>query len=335
LRPSVSPLPRRGLARAAASVLLSAALLAVAAPAARAQRESPARYEPLNPTMVARSGLFVPDALAPGGGWRFGASAEYGSVVERNLAFPDYYLLDAELLRVQLRVRRGVGTRAVVELQGGVAGATAGFADAVFERYHSLIQWVMEERDARPRNRYGDRLYLPRAGVDLRGRARAALPSDLRATVSVAHDVGAQSVLSVTLPTAPASSRYARGVPTVSFVESVYPRLGERVSLTGSAGLGYAPRTGELRALQRPVFAMLSGGAVVRVARAHAVYGTMFYHSPAYQDTRFPELDEGELSVDFGYRWQSRGGRRWRVGLTEDTRRRDPGIDLIVKVSVE
>jgi hypothetical protein len=308
---------------------------APAQPAPASRPESPPRVEPLNPMVVARSGLLVPGAMEPTAGWRIGASVEYGSVVERNLVFPDFYLLDAELLRVQLRARRGIGRRAVVEVEGGVAGATGGFADAFFEQYHSLIQWVMEERDARPRNSYGDRLYLARAGVDRNGRPRAALPSDVRATLGVAHGGGAQSVVTVTLPTAPAASRFARRVPSVSVVESVRRTPAERVTLTGSAGLGYTPRTGELRAVQRPLLAMVSGGAVVRVARAHAAYATLLYHTPPYRGTRFPELDLGEISVDFGYRWRSAGGRVWRVGLTEDTRRRDPGIDLVMKVSVE
>jgi len=310
--------------------------MAVAASAAGAQvAESPPRYEPLNPMVVARSGLFVPEAVTPVDGWRLGASIEYGSIVERNLAFPDFFLLDAELLRVQLRARRGLGRGAVVELEGGVSGATGGFADVFFEQYHALIQWVMEERDARPRNSYGDRLYLARAGVNRTGRAQLALPSDVRATLGVAHGPAAQTVLSVTLPTAPASSRFARHVPSVNVVESLRLTPSPRVTLTGSAGLGYTPRTGELRAVQRPVLALASAGAVVRVARSHAAYATFLYHSPSYQDTRFPELDLGEVTVDLGYRWRSASGRQWRVGITEDTRRRDPAIDLVLKVSVE
>lgn len=297
--------------------------------------ESPARYEALNPMMVARTGLFVPARATPTSEWRLAASVEYGSVVERNLAFPDHYLLDAELLRVQLRARRGLGRSATLELEGGVVGATAGFGDAFFERYHELIQWVMEERDARPHNAFGDRLYLVRARVDRTGEPRLVLPADLRATVSLAHDGGAQSVFSLTVPTTPSASRFSRGVATASFVEQLHARFGRRVTLTASGGLGWTPRTGELRALQRTFAGMASGGAVVRIADAHAAYATLLYHTAPYRETRFPELDLAEISVDFGYRWRSASGRQWRFGLSEDTRRRDPGIDLILKVSVE
>ena len=331
------PVARRGAAAtfAALCLLLPAAGGAQAGAVTAPTWESPARYEPLNPMMVARTGLFVPARTTPTPDWRLAAIVEYGSVVERNLAFPDHYLLDAELLRVQLRARRGLGRSATLELEGGVVGATAGFGDAFFERYHELIQWVMEERDARPRNEFGDRLYLVRAQVNRTGEPRLVLPADLRATVSLAHDGGAQSVFSLTVPTTPSASRFSRGVATASVVEQLHARFGRRVTLTASGGLGWTPRTGELSALQRTFVGMASGGAVVRIADAHAAYATLLYHTAPYRETRFPELDMAELSVDFGYRWRTAGGRQWRFGLTEDTRRRDPGIDLILKVSVE
>jgi hypothetical protein len=80
---------------------------------------------------------------------------------------------------------------------------------------------------------------------------------------------------------------------------------------------------------------MGSVGAWLRVHGNHAVHVAVFHHGAPNRGTGFPELDDPEVSVDFGYEWRRPGGRRWRLALTEDTRRRDPGIDLAVRLSVE
>jgi hypothetical protein len=193
----------------------------------------------------------------------------------------------------------------------------------------------MEERDVRPRNRYGERLYLARAGVERDRRARAPMLADVRATAGLLHGDAAQTVLSVTLPTAPAGGQFARGTPSVSVVHARRAAVGKWLVLQGTVGAGYTPRTGPLAPVQRALLRMGSAGGWLRVADGHALHASVFYHGPAYEHTSFPELDGSEVSVDFGYEWHAPGGRRWRLSLTEDTRRRDAGIDLAVRVSVE
>lgn len=346
-RPLAVPPPLPPIRRAAAPLVILVLALALAGAAALPAQGTvlpagPPRHEPLNPYVAARSGLFVPGGLAderPAAGWRGAVSVEYGSAVERNLSWPDHFLLDAELLRVQLRARRGLGRGggAFVELEGGVSGAAAGFADGFFERYHQVIRWVMEERDVRPRNQYGDRLYVHELGIDHTGTPRAAALGDSRVTVGLIHGARRrrQTLLSATLPTAPAASSFARGTATVSLLHGERWAFGERAVLEGSAGVGYSPRHGPLAPRQRTVLHMASLGAVVQVRGPHALYATAFHHAGPYRGLGFPELEKRELSADFGYLYRTRDGRRWRVGLTEDTRRRDPGIDLVVKVSVE
>lgn len=291
-------------------------------------------HEPINPAVVARSALqHLPiERAAPG--WRLALTSEYGSAVEQNLNWPDAYLYDAELLRVQATLRRDLGTRGFVRLQAGVTGAYAGFADAFFEEYHQLIQWTMPERDTRPRNVYGSRLLLRDAALDRRGEGHALLPADVRATVGLRVAEGQQTALTLTLPTAPGGSVYARGVPALAVLHTAQTSAG-RVRLEGSVGLGYAPVTGELRDVQRTLLTSAAGGLRLQLAARHALYGALFHHSAPYRGTGFPELDDAELSADFGYVWTSRSGRQWRLGLTEDVRRRDPGIDLVVKLAVE
>ena len=295
---------------------------------------APPAHEPLNPAIVARSGLLHLPLEAPAPRWTFSSTAEYGSVVERNLTWPDLYLYDAELLRVQVAARRDVGERGFVRLQAGVTGAYDGFADAFCEDYPQLIQWVMPERDTRPRNAYGARLLLTERAIDVESERHALLPADLRATIGMRLGGAHQTAVSLTVPVAPARSVFARRVPSVSAMHTARAS-GRAFTVEGSVGVGYTPRTGELSNVQRTVFTMAAAGASVALARDHSLYATLFHHGAAYRGTNFPELDGTELSADFGYAWRSRSGRVWRIGLTEDLRRRDPGIDLVVKVGVE
>jgi hypothetical protein len=293
-------------------------------------------YESLNPAVAARSGVYLQPLLPPSPGWRVGATLEYGSAIERNLNFPDHYLLDAELWRLQASVRRDLRAgQAFVQLTAGVAGAQAGFADGFFEGYHRLIRWVMEERDARPRNVYGIELAIHALGVDESRAPRAVAPTDVRINVGLRHSAGSQTVLSLTAPTAPWSSAFARRVPSASVLHARQGRPRDGVILSGTAGIGYTPRQGELAPLQRTVLYAASVGASVRTKDAQGLFARVYYHAAPYRGAGFPELDAGELSADFGYLWRTRAGRSWRVGLTEDTRRRDAGIDLVLRVSVE
>lgn len=319
--------------------LVAAALLALGGLSRALHAQEPATlpaYESLNPAIAARSGVYLQPLLPAAEGWRVGARLEYGSAIERNLNYPDRYLLDAELWRAQIGVRHDLlGDRAFVQLVGGLAGAQAGFADAFFEDYHRLIRWVMEERDARPRNVYGDELTLRALDVDERRAARSVAPTDLRLNLGVRHRGTSQTVLSLTAPTAPAASAFARGVPTVSLLHARETRPRERVTLEGTAGIGYAPRHGPLAPVQRQLLYAVSAGGRLRTTGTQALFARVYYHASPLRGTGFPELDGGELSADFGYVWRTSAGRTWRIGLTEDTRRRDAGIDLVLRVSVE
>ena len=111
-------------------------LLLLAAPAA-AQRAAIPAHEPLNPMVAVRSGLQLLPVVAAREDVDVSVGVEYGSAVERNINWPDSYLLDAELLRVRMQARRALGRRAFVQVEGGVTGSYAGFADRFFERYTS------------------------------------------------------------------------------------------------------------------------------------------------------------------------------------------------------
>lgn len=298
-------------------------------------------HTPLNPMVASRSGLYVQPLLAPAAGWPVSALVEYGSAVERNLNFPDSYLLDAELVRLRVQLRHDFSARWFGVAEWGAAGAQAGVADRLFERYHELIHFTMEERDTRPRDRYGDRLFVEREGIARVRQARGPRLTDARLAVglragSVAparpHGMLSQTMLSVTLPTAPASSVYSRGVASVSLLQTLHAVPTPRLVVEAVAGVGYTPTHGELAPVQRTTFMLGSGAARLRLWGRNAVFATLYGQTPLYGDTGFPELDAADIGIDFGYLWQSPGGRQWRVGLTEDVRRQDPGIDLVLKI---
>lgn len=298
-------------------------------------------HTPLNPMVASRSPLRVQPLLPPAPGWPLSAVVEYGSMVERNLNFPDSYLLDAELVRVRLQLRRDFSARWFGQAEWGLAGAHSGVADRFFERYHELIQFTMQERDTRPRDSYGDRLFVRDRGIARVRDAHGPRPTDARLAVGFRAGATAregetglrsQAMLSVTLPTAPASSIFSPGVASVALLQTLHLSPVPRLALEAAGGVGYTPAHGDLSSVQRTTFVLGSAAARVRLWRRHAVFATLYGQSAPYSGTRFPELDGMDLGVDFGYLWQSASGRQWRVGLTEDVRRRDPGVDLVLKI---
>ena len=182
---------------------------------------------------------------------------------------------------------------------------------------------------------YADRLRLQRLALVRDAAPRGLQPADLRVSAGRMHGSDAQTVLSVTLPVAAAEAPLGRGVPTVSAMYARRAAIGGRVVVQGTAGLGWAPRGGELSSVQRTLIPMGALGVRARIVGGHGAYASIFMHDAPYGGTGFSELDDAEISADFGWVWRSRSGREWRVGLTEDTRRRDPGIDLVLKISVE
>ncbi|MHB1223344.1 MAG: hypothetical protein ACYC2G_04760 [Gemmatimonadaceae bacterium] len=351
-RPGASAGARGAIAAAAVILALPAAggALGAQAPIAGVHHSAQAaasaittlpEHTPLNPFVASRSGLRVQPLLPPVAGWPLSAIVEYGSAVERNLNFPDSYLFDAELVRARLQLRHDFSPRWFGAVEWGVAGAQAGVADRLFEQYHELIHFTMEERDTRPRDSYGDRLFVGREGIARVRQAQGPRPTDARLGVglrggwssgSQRPPVLSQTMLSVTVPTAPASSLYSRGVASVSLLQTLHATPTSRLVLEAVGGVGFTPTHGLLAPVQRTSFVLGSGAARLRLRGSHAVFATLYGQSPIYRDTGFPELDAADVGVDFGYLWRSPGGRQWRVGLTEDIRRRDPGVDLILKI---
>lgn len=311
---------------------LAAALLAAAPLAAQSAGGLP-QHEPLNPIAASRSALLlVPYQPAFPRGWRVSVQADYGNAIDFQIkaSSGDQFLLDAELMKTQIQVLRGVGSRAWIGAQAGVGGSYDGVADGFFEWYHRLISFEQPERDARPKNTFGYRLDLPDRTL-IRERSGLYL-DDLRLLAGVRHSSWLQSAVTVTLPTGTGPAGYTRGVPGVGYVATWRAQPAERVRFEGTAGAGFTPRHGDLGPYQRTTFATGSTGLRLRLWGGQSIFGYFFYHSPYYRNTGFPSLDRRELTGDFGWIMRSKSGREWRFGLGEDLAPGDPGIDLILKV---
>jgi hypothetical protein len=288
---------------------------------------------PINPNAALRSGLFAAPYRAPHDGWLTSLSLTYASVIE-NEHTPDYsgparFLTDAEVQRTEITVSRDVSATTFLEVQLGVHGAYNGFADRAIDWFHERFGVVYQGRDGRPLNTYGDTLRLPDVGVVTRSKTHASL-GDLRLNVGRRHGRHVQSIFSVTLPTSTGPEGYGRRVVSLNTVHTLNVRLLKRFTLEGSAGIGYTPKHGKLARYERELFASGSAGVLWRCWGAQSLYLNAFYHSPYYRGTTFGGLDNYELSLDFGWMRRSARGHEWRAGFTEDPRREDPAVDLVL-----
>ena len=316
--------------------LLIAPALGGAPLAAQSPLPGPPAYEPMNPAVRSRTGLYFQPWQPPAAAGRRRTtrlSVDYASSIEANAVAAvrgPRALIDAELLRLSAGVTQelGGGTFALADVS--LEGAYAGFLDGFLDWYHGLLGITMPERDDRPSNAFAYEVVTP-DGVRVARRPSALHLGDVRLGLGKRHGSRAQSVVSVTVPTATDPGGYGRGVATVNVLETLRLPISRRLVLEAAGGAGYSPRDGELSEYQRSVMYSAATGFRWRPWGRQTVYATVFYGSPAYEGTRLPALDRRELSLDFGWSLITRDGREWRLGMTEDMEPGGPGIDLVFR----
>lgn len=289
-------------------------------------------FSSLNPSMLARSGVLSEPFRLPRPGWSIEASASYANIIEYDYSGRSVQLLDAEVARVALGLRRDVARDAWVSGSIGITAAHNGHFDGFLDWYHERIGFPMWERDERPTNVFADTLILNGKVVRAHSRGSTAL-SDVRLSGGLRWSPAAQTVLTVTLPTAPSSSLDHRGVGTVNAIQTFRRRISDRALVELSGGVGYSARSGPASSVQRRWNAGGSLATRLRMTGGHALYGLVFYHSSPYVSTGLSTQDSGELSTDFGYVYRWADGRELRLGLTEDIYRLDQGVDVGVRLS--
>src|ERR1043166_1735182 len=221
-------MPRRAR-RATLLVWLAAAVT----PGLAAQGLPP--YASMNPMVFSRTGLATQPYAMPGRRWHLTAVLDYASPVEFASNPAVFFLMDAELLRLELTATRDFRKNAFLLVQVSYNGAYDGSLDGFLQWYHDLVGLQVEARRIRPRNKFGYELdladgrhftYTHSAGYlgGLRlgaGRAPAPPPhppppppplfspfasspgylGDPRRGAAIRHSPHWQTVVSVTLPT--------------------------------------------------------------------------------------------------------------------------------------
>ena len=311
--------------------ILTLFLLLLAAPAFA---QGLPQFSPINPVAASRSGLsFEPYHDPRPGRWTWNMAVDYASTIESNEQPRAGYLLDSELLRVEVSATRDLGPKTFLLLDAQIGGAYDGFMDGFLDWYHDLLGIEVPERERRPHDEFFYGISLedgPSVEYDKSG----LFLGDTK--VGIGHRLAPwlQSVLALTLPTSTGPEGYGRDVVSVNLLNTFRSRLSDRLTYEGSFSGGYTPSHGPLSASQREVFAAATSGLRFRFWGKQSLYANFFYHSPYYEETSLPSLDEHELSLDFGWLLATAGGAEWRLGMTEDLMPRGPAIDLVFRLGV-
>lgn len=306
-------------------------LLALALPRAAPAQGLP-EFGPINPVAASRSGLYFQPFREPEPGrWRPSVALDYGSVIEYNRLGQADYVLDSEIMRLSFGASRDLGRRTFLTLSVPIDGAYAGFLDGFLDWYHGKLGIRVSEREQRPHDRFLYSITLP-DGRSVSRSSGALFLGDIRAGLGLRISSGFQTLLSITLPTSTGPEGYGRKVPTAAVLNTLRAQLTPRLVFEGGFGVGLTPTHGPLADRQHVAMLSFSSGLRQRIWGRQSLFGNLFYHSPYYHSTTLPALDRRELSLDFGWLLQTRGGGDWRVGLTEDLEPGGPGVDLVFRI---
>lgn len=284
-------------------------------------------YASMNPMVSSRTGLATQPFVEPGRTWRVTALLDYASPIEYVSSPTVTYLMDAELLRVDMTVTRGIGKHGFLLGQTSFNQANDGFLDGFIDWYHDLFGFPTGARKIRPRNRFGYDLSLA-GGLSVSREKPGAYLGDIRLGAGLRHSSHWQTFVSATLPTNTGPEGFKRGVVSVNAVTTLRSDFGGRFTYEGTLGAGYTPGHGDLREFQHTTFLMVSQGLRARIAGPLHLYSNLIYHSALYRDIGDSELDGRELTIDLGGFFKFRKGPEWILGLTEDLEPSGPAIDV-------
>jgi hypothetical protein len=236
-------------------------------------------------------------------------------------------------MRAQLWARRDISKNRFIQFGIDANGVFSGFADGAFDWYHSTIGISFRGREQRPQNEFEYSLSLEPQQTVSRERPDHFL-GDLQIGIGQRHGSSNQTTLLMTLPTSTAPTGYSKETMSVGLVHTMRGVIGSRLSYDVTAGLGYTPASGEFAAYQNEIHNSASGGIALRLFGQFSAFGYLYTHSPLFDETTLLELENREVSGDFGFRGRTASGREWRVGFSEDFGPDDAGIDLILRFGI-
>lgn len=312
-------------------------LIWIATPSAVSPQGLPA-YASMNPVLTSRSALYFQPYRDPAPGWRATLQLDYASAVEYGKNPLADYLLDSELLRLDLTLSHDINPSSFIIVTAGLNGAYNGFLDGFLNWYHKLTGLHVAERELRHQegkdNTFDYHISLPN-GLQIVRQASSAFLGDIRFGAGVRNTANWQTVIFVTLPTTTGPAGYGRGIISYNLMSTYRKGLSSRLMYEGSFGIGHTGKHGDLLEYQKTTFTSLTSGLRFRFAGQQAVYGNIFYQSPNYQNTSLNALDRRELSFDFGFLLKARKGPQWILGMTEDLEPSGPAIDLALRIGAK
>lgn len=311
--------------------VLAVMLGAIAAPLAA---QSLPLLHSANPVAESRSGLYFQPLVAPRNGWQAAIGLDYSSMIEINLrgnVLDTAYMVDAEVLRLNLNVTRDLDTRTFLLGEAWVGGSYDGFLDGFLEWYHGVFGIRYPERDFRARNRFAYFYEFP-GGDTIRFKPHSFGLGDFRLGIGRRLGGGIQSVLSMTLPTSTLGEGFGRHTVSFNLLNTFRASVTPRLIYEGSANVGFTPRSGDLESLQNNLFVMGSSGFRWRTFGGLWSFANLYLHSPYYHDAEAKQLEGTDLTIDFGWVIRSKSGREFRFGMTEDLIPSGPGVDATFRL---
>ena len=291
-------------------------------------------WRPINPIVTSRSVLGFTPLADLESRWQVETMLDYASLVEFTERDHARIVLDAEVLRLEGRVRHGIGEKGFVEAAVGVWGAYAGFLDPVLNRYHRLLGLDQLSREDRPNGAFDYEILLPDGRVVTRDRSGIAL-ADVRVTAGVRHSANVQTVVSVGVPVSSGTPGYGLEAVAIGVTSTARSNPIGRLRLEGSVGAGFSPTAGDLVAWQHTAMIAASAGGRLRFWGQQSIYANVFYHSPVYHSTSVPAMDAGDVSLDTGFLLRiTDGGPEIIAGVVEDLYSFGPAVDLVIRLGV-
>lgn len=317
--------------RSRSAVALASLCLAATA---TGQAQGLPAYAPINPTTTSRSALYFQPYEAPAPRWRTTLQFDWSSLVEISRPRQDQFILDAEVLRLDVTMVKDYGEGTFVLVGAGLHSATGGVMDGFYDWYHDLTGLRVPAREARPRNAFAYGGGFPDGTVRTWDQASLYL-GDLRLGLGVRNTPAIQTLVYLTIPTTTAGRGYQRGVVSANAILTGRSQLSGRFGWEGSAGFGWTPRHGELDAYQKTAFWAASSGLRFRFWGQQAMFFNGFYQTAGYRDTDLEPFDRAELTGDMGFLLRpGRGAPELILALTEDLKPSGPAVDATFRIGL-
>ena len=192
-------------------------------------------------------------AMPPPGGWTVGLELDYASTIEYNEREIAEYILDSELLRLNLAAAARLGPQ---ELRAGGRGRARGV-----RRLHGRVSRLVSRRAGDPargaRAAAAERVSLPGRSARRGRRSSGARATSSSATCAWGSAGGTRRWRRAWSPSRCRRRRGPRlrpGVVSANLLHTVRAPVSRRIAVRRQLGIGLYPGHGRLRRFQREVF---------------------------------------------------------------------------------